>query len=878
MAIVVKKIGLGTGADLEIGGAGTPGLVTPASPDMAGIGGQVLRVGVGQPFTTVAAAIGASHDGDVIQINAGTYTNDFATIKHRITIEGVGGRVNMVATIAPPNSKGIFVVDNDVTIKNLSFSGAAIPNALGGNGAGIRYEGGKMVLLNDAFIGNQNGVMGNPVIAGLTNTVTIDHCVFSGNGSGTGYTHNLYIGAVANLIATNSIFQNAVIGHEFKSRALVNDIENNVFSDGPTGSASYSIDLPNGGQALIKNNVIERGPMAQQANMIHFGGEGTPYAGSSLTVTGNSFVNDRTGATVGVLNQTTVSAIITANSFAGIAAAQIARGPATETHNTDGAGAPLMGTAPVVPLPASTLVITDTLAHSVTLDGKTQAVHGGAGHLTVTAAVSHVIAIAGLGGMDFSELPNSGGNQIATIAGSVNRISITGQDLIDSEGTDRIIGGANNITGQIGGNATVDDGSDCNMWTVSGVAAITGHGGNTVVNVGTNGNATIGGSFGHFEMQNNGGSGQFDIFQGGAEEAMSILGGGVNVQVSSGQTTVTTAAGLHGSVLRFGANAVLASGPGSDVMHAGSGNATVTTAAGASTVNSWGQDVIYGGNGNQTITLHGNAVLNGSSGHSRITLMGTDTLNGVGYDQVTVTAGANATIRAGSLTSVQETGAVVIYTIGTGTNAASATISGGSASLTGGTGTPLSIVTDKGASTLVTLGNGAAAVTAQGSDTIRAGTGSDTVTITAANTQVWGGSGALTVRNDDLTAGDTQTVHGGLGSLIASGGRSLMHFIAGSGNTSLAMGTGGGEVTFGIGNTTVQVAGSGKGVLFDFVAGAGGATDLIKGFRIGTDKLVLNGGIGVQSQGISAGSVNLLLTDGTHVQLAGVTSTAHLFG
>lgn len=208
--------------------------------------------------------------------------------------------------------------------------------------------------------------------------------------------------------------------------------------------------------------------------------------------------------------------------------------------------------------------------------------------------------------------------------------------------------------------------------------------------------------------------------------------------------------------------------------------------------------------------------------------MGTDTLNGVGYDQVTVTAGANATIRAGNLTSVQETGAVVIYTIATGAHAASATISGGSASFIGGTGTPLSVVTDKGASTLVTLANGTAAVTAQGSDTIRAGTGSATVTITAANTQVWGGSGALTVRNDDLTLGDTQTVHGG----------------------------------------------------FDFMAGAGagGATDLIKGFRIGTDKLVLNGGIGVQSQGISAGSANLLLTDGTHVQLAGVTSTVHLFG
>ncbi len=338
MTIFGTKIGLGAGADLTIGGAGTPGLVLPDTPPAVWLGGATLTVGVGKEFTTVSAAIAASHDGDRILVDAGTYTNDFSYIAHKITIEGVGGMVNMVATVAPPNSKGIFVVDNDVTIKNMTFSGVAISAALGGNGAGIRYEGGQMVLINDAFIGNQNGVMGVPVIAGLTNTVTIDHCVFSGNGSGTGFTHNLYIGDVDSLTATNSIFQNAVVGHEFKSRALVNTIENNIFSDGPSGTASYSIDLPNGGVALIQNNVIERGPMAQQVNMIHFGGEGIPYAGSSLTVTGNSFVNDRTSATIGVFNQTTVSAVITGNSFSGISAAHIAAGPATETNNTDGAG------------------------------------------------------------------------------------------------------------------------------------------------------------------------------------------------------------------------------------------------------------------------------------------------------------------------------------------------------------------------------------------------------------------------------------------------------------------------------------------------------------------------------------------------------------
>ncbi len=299
-------------------------------------------------YSTVAAAINASRDGDVILVNAGTYTNDFATITHKITIEGVGGRVSMVATVAPANRKGILVVDNDVTIRNLSFSGSAISAADGGNGAGIRYEGGQLVLVNDAFIGNQDGVLGNPVIAGLTNTVTIDHSLFSANGSGTGYTHNFYIGAVARVTATNSIFEKAVVGHDFKSRALANDLENNIFRDGPTGTASYNIDLPNGGVDLIKNNLIEKGPLAQQGNMIHFGGEGTPYAGSSLTVTGNSFVNDRGGNTVGVLNQTAIKVSIISNKFTAISAAHIATGPATEINNTDGAGNPLGASVRIV--------------------------------------------------------------------------------------------------------------------------------------------------------------------------------------------------------------------------------------------------------------------------------------------------------------------------------------------------------------------------------------------------------------------------------------------------------------------------------------------------------------------------------------------------
>jgi hypothetical protein len=45
-----------------------------------------LKVGAGQAYATLPAAIAASRNGDVIAAPAGTYVNDFATIPKDITI------------------------------------------------------------------------------------------------------------------------------------------------------------------------------------------------------------------------------------------------------------------------------------------------------------------------------------------------------------------------------------------------------------------------------------------------------------------------------------------------------------------------------------------------------------------------------------------------------------------------------------------------------------------------------------------------------------------------------------------------------------------------------------------------------------------------
>src|SRR5579864_954139 len=168
-----------------------------------------LTVGAGQQYSTLAAAVAASQNGDVIQVQAGTYVNDFTTITTNITIEGVGGMAYFVATEAPPNGKAIMTTDANVTINNLSFSGAQVAD---GNGAGIRMETGSLTLNGDLFANNQNGILTSPGVgspAQPSMNLTINNSEFINNGAGDGQTHNLYVGEIGTLSVTNSFFTDA---------------------------------------------------------------------------------------------------------------------------------------------------------------------------------------------------------------------------------------------------------------------------------------------------------------------------------------------------------------------------------------------------------------------------------------------------------------------------------------------------------------------------------------------------------------------------------------------------------------------------------------------------------------------------------------------
>ncbi len=298
-----------------------------------------LTVGTGEEFSTLAAAVAASHNGDVIDVQAGTYTNDFATITTNITIQGVGGMVNLVATQSPPNGKAILTTDADVTLDHIAFSGASVPD---GNGAGIRYETGNLTIENCYFHDNQEGLLGG----NSAGTVTVINSEFAHNGAGDGQTHNIYVGEIGTLQIENSYFHDAIVGHEIKSRADNTIIENTRIFDNATGTASYSIDLPDGGNALIKNDIIEKGPQAENDAVIHFGGEtATPYANSSLQITGDTVLNDLGPQAVALNNQTNITASLTNDQLFGFSPSHVSEGPTMQAGNTALAAEPTLDTS-----------------------------------------------------------------------------------------------------------------------------------------------------------------------------------------------------------------------------------------------------------------------------------------------------------------------------------------------------------------------------------------------------------------------------------------------------------------------------------------------------------------------------------------------------
>ncbi|MDQ2695407.1 MAG: right-handed parallel beta-helix repeat-containing protein [Pseudomonadota bacterium] len=276
-------------AFLGLTAAGVSGNARPPAGDAAPAAGAYIKRS-GEYFKTPAAAAKAARDGDIVEILAGVYKEDVAVWKQdNLTLRGVNGRAHLAADGKAAEGKAIWVVKGDnVTIENIEFSGA---RATDRNGAGIRLEGAGLTIRNCYFHDNENGILGGHP----QGDVLIEHSEFADNGTGDGRTHNMYIGKGRNFTLRHSRTHHARVGHNVKTRAAHNVIEDNVIYDGETGNSSYAIDVANGGTARIQRNLIQKGPRAENKTFIRYGAEGLKYPDNTLVIEDNVFIDDLPG-------------------------------------------------------------------------------------------------------------------------------------------------------------------------------------------------------------------------------------------------------------------------------------------------------------------------------------------------------------------------------------------------------------------------------------------------------------------------------------------------------------------------------------------------------------------------------------------------------
>lgn len=267
-------------------------------------------MGPGQTYATLSGANADADTGDTIQIAPGEYADCAVLSANRLTVEGVGSPGKVVLVGKSCLGKGILIIRGaNITIRNLTLALARVSD---GNGAGIRAEGGNLTVDSTIFLDNQDGILTN---ADPFMEVRVIHSQFIGNGVCLSYcAHAIYAGRIASLTVQDSLFRDTKEGHDIKSRAARTEVAGCNIADGPTGTASYLIEVPNGGAVLIHDNTLEKGPKSGNlATAISIGAEGVSQPTPQIRVEHNQFTNDTGGATALVRNLSATTAVVDGN-------------------------------------------------------------------------------------------------------------------------------------------------------------------------------------------------------------------------------------------------------------------------------------------------------------------------------------------------------------------------------------------------------------------------------------------------------------------------------------------------------------------------------------------------------------------------------------
>ncbi len=273
-----------------------------------------LEAGPNKPYALPSAAAAAAHDGDTLLIAAGTYADCAVLTARNLTVRGAGPD-KTVMTGKTCQGKAILVAQGDnLTVEDMGLTQAHVAEF---NGAGIRAEGGNLTVRNVRFAGNEDGILTAPLPNSI---ITVTASAFIGNGScdGSGCAHGIYAAHVKLLRVEDSTFLGTRHGHHIKSRAARTEVIGCRFADGPDGTSSYAVEIPNGGAVVLRGNTIEKGPRSENHTAaLTIGSEGVNQPTPEITVENNDFTVDGTYSSFLVNNLSATDARLMGNRLHG---------------------------------------------------------------------------------------------------------------------------------------------------------------------------------------------------------------------------------------------------------------------------------------------------------------------------------------------------------------------------------------------------------------------------------------------------------------------------------------------------------------------------------------------------------------------------------
>jgi len=235
-------------------------------------------------YYDLAQAVAAARPGDTIIMAPGIYERGAVIDIDDLTLQAEPGAHLRGGAVR--GKAALVVTGARVTIDGLECSDIAVRDR---NGACIRIEGDDLTVRNVNFHDNEQGILSGPG----GGTLLIENSTFERNGRD-GRAHGVYIGTSVDtfIFRNNRVLSTQGEGHGVKSRAKKTIIEGNVIAS-LEGQDSRAIDVPNGGEVVIRNNVLQKGPNSANSQMIGLALEGGLHGANDTLIEGNLIIFDR---------------------------------------------------------------------------------------------------------------------------------------------------------------------------------------------------------------------------------------------------------------------------------------------------------------------------------------------------------------------------------------------------------------------------------------------------------------------------------------------------------------------------------------------------------------------------------------------------------